>query len=106
LGAGGRGLLLLGIDPGPQSVHEIDHLRRRTFLRGLDLFAGLFLFEQIDQCVLLSVLELRRIKVSSLGLDDVRCEIEHFFREFQIGNVFEIRLIVANFVGIAQREPQ
>ena len=105
MGAGGGSLLLLCVDAGAQSIHEIDHLRCRTFLRRFDLFACLFLFKQIDQRVLVSILELRRIEVASLGLDDVRCEIEHFFRELEIGNVLEIGLFIANFVGIAQGEP-
>jgi hypothetical protein len=29
LGAGGRSLLFLGTDAGPQGIHEIDDLRRR-----------------------------------------------------------------------------
>jgi hypothetical protein len=35
--------------------------------------------------------------MASLGQNDVRREIEHVFRELQIGNVFEIRLFIANF---------
>src|SRR5215813_7381649 len=83
----------------PQRVHEIDHLRRQILLRRFDLFPGLFLFEQINQRTLISVLELRRIEMACLGLDDMRCEIEHLFGKLQIGNVFEIGLFVANFVG-------
>src|SRR5262249_20273728 len=81
---------------------DADHLRRRTFLRRLDLFPGLFLFEQINQRILVSVLELCRIKVARLGLDDVRCEIEHLIRGLHLRNVFEIGLFVANFIRIPQ----
>ena len=99
-----RCLLFLGIDAGTQGIHEIDHLRCRTFLRRFDLFASLLLFEQIDQRVLVAVLELRRIEVAGFGLDDVSGEIEHLFRGLEIGNVLEIGLFVANFIGIAQRK--
>jgi hypothetical protein len=66
LGARRRRLLSLCIDAGPQSVHEIDHLRRRTFLGWLDLFAGFLLFKEVNQRILISILELRRIEVTSL----------------------------------------
>src|ERR1700751_1853776 len=105
-GARGGSFLFLSIDTGPKGVHEIDHLWCRTLFDRLDLFPSLLLFEQINQRVLLSILELCRIEMANLVLNDVRREIEHVFRELQIGNVFEIRLFIANFVGIAKREPQ
>src|ERR1700751_1182319 len=37
LSAWGRGFLFLSIDAGAQGIHEIDYLRRRTFLYGFNL---------------------------------------------------------------------
>src|SRR5215469_16176894 len=65
LGTRGWSFLFLGIDTGPKGVHEIDHLWLRTFFDRLDLFPSFFLFEQINQRVLISILELGRIEVAS-----------------------------------------
>src|SRR6202042_3636460 len=75
----------------------------RTLFGWFDLFSGLFLFKQIDQRVLIAVFELSRIEVAGFCLDDMSGKIEHLFRSLELGNVLEIRLLVANFVGIAQR---
>ena len=79
--AGCRRLLFLRIDAGPKGVHQIDDARRRRPPSWLDLFASLFLLEQVNQGVFVSILELRRIKVTGLGADDMSCKIEHLLRE-------------------------
>ena len=44
---------------------------------GRDLFPSLFLLEQVDKCVFIPILELRRIEVAGFGFDDVSCQVEH-----------------------------
>ena len=96
--ARGRRLLFVCIDAGTQGVHEIDYLRRWTLFGWFDLFSGFFLVEQIDQRVLIAVVELGRIEVAGFCLDYMSGEIEHLFRSLELGNVLEIRQLVANFL--------
>ena len=77
--AGCRRLLFLGVHAGLKGIHQIDHVWRRPLLGGLDLFAGFFLLEQVSESVFVSILELLRIEVTRLGIDDVTGKIEHFF---------------------------
>jgi hypothetical protein len=55
LTAGCRCFLFLGIDAGPQRVHQVDHMWRRSFLGGLDLFASLLLFQKVYEGVFIPV---------------------------------------------------
>src|SRR5215471_14795786 len=64
-------LLFFRIDAGAERIHQIDHTRWRTFPSGFDLFAGLFLLQEIDEGVFVAILELRRIEVTRLRLHDV-----------------------------------
>ena len=45
-----------------------------------------------------AVVELGRIEVAGFCLDDMSGEIEHLFRSLELGNVLEIRQLVANFL--------
>lgn len=45
------------LDTSTQRVHEIDGLRRLALARRLDRLAGLFLFEQFLQSILVAILE-------------------------------------------------
>src|SRR5262245_7279903 len=74
-------LLLLRIDTGTKSFHQIDHARRRSFPSGFDLLASLFLLQEIDERVFIAILELRRIEVTRFRLHDVGSQVEHLLRE-------------------------
>jgi hypothetical protein len=50
--AGRRACVLGAGDAGSKSVHQIDHPRRRCTPDRRDLFAGFFLFEQVNEGVL------------------------------------------------------
>ena len=80
--AGCRRLLFLRIDAGSKGVHQIDDARRRRPPSWLDLFASLFLLEQVNEGVFVSILEVRRIKVTRLGTNDVSRKVEHLLGEF------------------------
>src|SRR5262245_7278426 len=74
-------LLLLRIDTGTKSFHQIDHARRRSLASGFDLLASLFLLQEIDEGVFIAILELRRIEVTRFRLHDVGSQIEHLLRK-------------------------
>jgi hypothetical protein len=44
--------------------------------------------------------------VARFRLDNVSGEIEHPFGELKLGNLFEVRLFIANFIRIPQRQSQ
>src|SRR5262249_1887067 len=81
LRTGRRCLLFLRIDARSQRVHQIDNARRRYPPRWRDLFASLSLLEQINEGVLISILEMRRIEVARLVANDVTCKIKHVLGE-------------------------
>src|SRR5262245_18455382 len=74
-------LLLLRIDTGTKSFHQIDHARRRSFPSGFDLLASRFLLQEIGERGFIAILELRRIEVTRFRLDDVGSQVEHLLRE-------------------------
>ena len=86
-----------------QRVHQIDDvLAPRTLLRD-DGFAGALLVDEIDQGGFVLVLELVRLEVARLLVDDVPGEIEHVLGDFHVLDVVEIFGRIADFVGIAQQ---
>jgi hypothetical protein len=55
---------------GAQGVHQVHFLFRRLGLRRPDLLSGLLALDQVSKRVLISVLELFRLKVSDHRLDE------------------------------------
>ena len=73
-----------------QRVHQIDDvLAAGPLFRG-DGFAGALLVDEIDQGGFVLVLELVRLEVARLLIDDVPGEIEHVLRDFDVLDVVEI----------------
>src|SRR3954447_27050638 len=85
--ARGGGLLLLRIEAGSESIHEVHDGRRQDLSGGLDLLAGLLARQQVPQRALVAVLKLLRLEMPGLALDDMPREIEHVLREVNIRNV-------------------
>src|SRR5262249_41626810 len=103
---GRRCLLLLRIDAGPEGIDQIDHSRRWGPPDWCDLFAGFFLFEQVNKGILVSILEVGRIKMTRLVADDVTCKIHHVLRQLELGDVFEVWLFISDFIGISKSHAQ
>src|SRR5512132_2159078 len=74
-------LLFLSVHTGAKSLHQIHHPRRRNVANRLDRLASLFLLQQVDQSVFVTILELRRVQVARLGLHDVGGQVEHVLRK-------------------------
>ena len=85
------------------SIRLID-VRRRALLRRLDLFALLLLAQQVLEGVFVFILELLRLEMSGLGLDDMDGEIDHVLRDFLVLDGVEIVLFLAHLVRVAQRD--
>ena len=64
----------------------------------------MFLADQVLERILILILELLRIEMPRLGLDDMPGKLEHVFRHLLIGNIVEIVLLVADLVWVTQRE--
>jgi hypothetical protein len=45
-------------------------------------------------------------EVSLLGLHNMLRQVEHILRDFLVGNIVEILLLLPHFVGIAQRHAE
>src|SRR5262245_23323441 len=99
------GLAALGaLDALAQRVHQVDDVARfRPFLRHLDRLALRFAAHQRLQGVLVLVLELRRVEVCGLGVEDVLGELDGLARQPLRLDAGEIRLGLAQLIGIAQR---
>src|SRR5690242_15059273 len=64
----------------PQSFHQIDDLGRLAFLNALDRLALLLALDQFLQRRLVAVVEVLRLEVPRLAVDDVGRKIEHVLR--------------------------
>jgi hypothetical protein len=69
-------------DRAPKRIHQVDHARGRR-ARRLFLWRqpGLLLLQHIDNGELVTVLELGRIEMPSLDLENVFREFDHFSAE-------------------------
>ena len=92
------------LDAAAKRIHEIDNVRGFGPLRLINRFAFLLLFQQLFERIFVLVLKLTRIKVSRLGIHDVRGQLEHVLGNLLIGNIVEIVCLVANLVKVAQRD--
>jgi hypothetical protein len=107
LGAGGRRFLLgLGADARAQRIHKIDHICGLAPLRPLYRLAFLLLFKQIFESILVAVFKLCWIEVPRFRVHDMRCEFEHVFGNFLIGDLVKIVIGLANLVRISQGDPK
>src|SRR6195256_4820993 len=96
----------LGRRASLQRLHQIDYLSRRPLLRLFDLFATLFLLDQLFERVLVVILEFLRLEMAGLGFHDMDCQIEHVLWDFLIRDFVEIMCCVANLIRIAERNAQ
>src|SRR3979411_1685924 len=90
----------------PERVHQVDHRCPRALLRLLDLFATLFLLDQLFERVLVVILEFLRLEMSGLGLDDTDRQIEHVLGALCIRDFIEIICCLADLIRIAERNAQ
>ncbi len=72
-----------------------------VFAEGVD--ASAFLVDEIDQRGFIVVLERIGLERSRFLFDDMLGEIQHVLGDFHVLDVFEIFLLAAHFVGIAQQ---
>src|SRR5258705_2829216 len=78
----------------PQRLHQVDYPGRRAFLRVFDLFAALFLLDQLPERVLVVILEFLWLEMPGLGLDDMDCQIDHILGIAFIRYIIETILLL------------
>src|SRR5262245_63502460 len=64
-------LLLLRIDTGTKSFHQIDHARRRSLPSGVDVLASLVLLQEVGEDVFIVIHEVGWVVVNKFSLRDV-----------------------------------
>jgi hypothetical protein len=71
-------------------ILETDDLGGFALFRHLDLLTCLLLLQQFLQRILVLVFELLRMKVASLGLNDVLSQLQHVLRNLFVRDVVEV----------------
>src|SRR3954447_20010222 len=74
-------------------VHDVARVRRR---RCREWLCRALCTGEIDDGVLIAVLELARIEMPDLGVDDVRGKVEHVLRNALIFYVLEMAFVLAD----------
>src|ERR1043166_9017655 len=90
-----------------QRVHQVDHVVGLLGRRGgLDLLAGGLALHELAQRDLVFILELARVEMRRLGVEDMPGQCEHVLRYSRRGDVLEKLLLVAHLIIIAQGRRQ
>jgi hypothetical protein len=85
-------------------LHQIDNVAGDRAIPLRDRLAGALLVDEVDQRCFVLVLELFRLKLSGLLVDDVLGEIEHVPR-FHILDLVEVLFFISDFVGVSKKPP-
>src|SRR5262249_44637729 len=104
--SGRRRSATLRFHASAQRIHQIDDLCWRALFRRFNLLPGLLFLQQLLERIFVLIFELLRLEVARFGFHDVRGQLQHVLWNFFVGDIFEIFILFAYLVGIAQCNPE
>src|SRR5262249_35207411 len=73
---------------------------------GASIFSPARFFFSSSFSVFIMIFEFFRFEMPRFGLDDMRRELQHILRDLFVLDLVEILVLLADLVGVAQRDPE